>query len=208
MMLHEAAYSLLLPIAESMPTGPLRLIHAYQNSARIPKPYAVIRIDTIAAPQHEQRLYVKETGYQTVGGWRRATVEVQVYGSNAGACARRFMLALATYSSLDNQATLNVAIGNRLLLSEIPELLNNSQYEERGIHQFEMFYSDEMEDFVGLIEKVEITYEQKESIWDENDSRWDEDRSRWDYEIYCRMVIEAYPPYTPIHPEQQGEQNG
>jgi hypothetical protein len=199
MELHSSIYALLQPIAEAMPTGPIRLIHAYQNSERIVKPYATIRVNTIATPQHEQYLPVQETGYQIVGGWRRATVEVQVYGRNSGACARRIMLALATNTSLENQGRLNVSIGNRLLLTEIPILMNNSQYEERGIYEFEMFFSDEMEDFTGLIETVEIGYG-SESVWDCDETKWDECKSRWDFMEYCQAVVHGHPPYTPTHP--------
>jgi hypothetical protein len=224
----ELAYELLTPIAELIS---LPLIHAYQNDGRIAKPYATIRIDTFQYPQHEHTFTVQETGYQTVGGWRKAIVEVQVFGRNAGHIVRRLMLALATNTSVMKQVELNVSIGNRLLLTEIPELLNLSQYEPRGIHQFEMFYSDQIEEEVGIIEEVEIGYVEPptewdkdktewddhctETSWDDNNTDWDNATTNWDEECYeetvwdgekwCVSTIRAFPPYTPEHPEPYGD---
>jgi hypothetical protein len=184
--LHQSVYALLEHVSNKLET-PLPLIFAYQNAERVLKPYGSIRVDTINAPQHEITLPVLETGYQVFGGWRRAVIELQVYGRNAGTIARRFALSLASYSSNEFAASLNVAVAARLFLGEVPELLNLSQYEERGIYQFALLYSDEMDDHVGLIERVEIGQRDPANPGDAADE-------------FCTMIIEAYPPYTPEHP--------
>jgi hypothetical protein len=203
--LNDLVYKLLLPIAETMIYGKLPLIHAYQNDGRYTKPYAVIKIDTIQYPQHEQHFPPGENGYSVVAGWRKAIVEIQVFGRNAGDIVRQFMLRLATNTSVMNQVELNVSIGNRLLLSEIPELLNLSQYEPRGIHQFEMYFSEATDDDVGLIEEVEIGYVEPPTEWDKDDTDWDNGETVWDGSEYCKTRVRAYPDYTPPHPSV-GEQ--
>jgi hypothetical protein len=199
MNLHDSVYYLLKHVSDKM-GEPVPLVFAYQNAPRPMKPYGSIRIDTIGIPQHEIYMPVQENEYQTFGSWRRATVELQIYGRDAGPRARRFALSLQSNSSLEYQHWANIAVGNRLFLSEVPELLNLSQYEERGIYQFELYYSDEMDDHVGIIEKVEIKYVQPPSIWDDGDSIWDDGDSIWDYLEYCEIMVEAYPPYTVEHP--------
>ena len=68
-------------------------------------------------------------------------------------------LALQSNSSLEHAQRINIAVSTRLFLSEVPELLNLEQYEERGIYQFELLYSDELDDRVGIIDHVEITWD-------------------------------------------------
>ena len=200
--LHNAVYSLLKPVADVMK---LNLIHSFQNAERVVKPYASIRIDTSTVHNHEIYFPVKETGYQDFGNSRRATIEIQVYGKNAGVGARRFALGLKSPSSLDRATMLNIAVTTNMFLSEVPELINLTQYEERGIYQFQLLYSDEMEDEVGLIETVEISHE-KETIWDDMGTIWDDVVSDvdtvWDEMTTCEVSITAYPPYTPVHPGQ------
>lgn len=185
----------------------LNLIHSFQNAERVRKPYASIRIDTTTAPHHEIYLPVKETGYQNFGNYRRATIEIQVFGEDAGMGARRFALALKSPSNLDRAVQLNVAVMANLFLSEVPELINLSQYEERGIYQFALCYSDELDENVGIVETVEIGYVDEETIWDEFATIWDPDsqgdkQTVWDEEIHCTTTITAFPPYTPPHPAQ------
>ena len=200
MQLHDTLYLMLNDVSQRL-EHPIPLIFAYQNSERINKPYGSIRVDTISIPQHELYLPVQETGYQVFGGWRKATVELQIYGKNSGATARRFALSLQSNTSTEFQQKINVAIGNRLFLGEVPVLLNASQYEERGVYQFEFYYSDEMDDNIGLIEKVEITHKHDESFWDEiPHSIWDDNDLIWDWYDICKIYVEAYPPHTPIHP--------
>ncbi len=180
---------------------PIPLVFSYQNAPRPLKPYGTIRVDTIGIPQHELYLEVEENGIQVFGGWRKATIELQIYGRNSGPLARRFALSLQSNSSLEFAQQRNVAVSTRLFLGEVPELLNLSQYEERGIYQFELLYSDQMEDYVGLIEQVEIIQIRPPSIWDDGESIWDDGLSIWDYLEYCSIMVEAYPPYTVEHPQ-------
>ena len=58
--------------------------------------------------------------------------------------------------SIAKQVELDVSIGNRLMLQHVPALVNNSQYEDRSIYQFDFNYMDNVPDDTGLIETVII----------------------------------------------------
>jgi hypothetical protein len=178
---HETLWNLLNFVSQRM-EHPIPLIFAFENAERVQKPYGSIRIDTITLPGHEIAFPVHENGYQDYGGWRRATVELQVYGRLGGPIAREFALRLQANSAVEQSQRLNIAIGNRLFLSEVPALLNQSQYEERGIYQFQYFFSEQLDDDVGLIETVII------------DSRPIGGKAS------CHLEITAFPPHTPPHP--------
>jgi hypothetical protein len=99
--------------------------------------------------------------------------------------------------SLDKQVELDVSIGQRLMLQRIPALLNESQFEDRAIYQFEFFYTENNSDNVGLIETVvvdgtytggltedvtchEVITISKTTIWDINTTLWDDNTTTWD----------------------------
>jgi hypothetical protein len=137
----------------------LQIIWSYQNAPRVNKPYILIDYTENDLPNFEcADPYIDANGIQVIGSWRRATVSLQFYcGPNSDRLASQVALMLGGSSSVDKQTQLDVAIGNRLMLQRMPALLNNSQYEDRAIYQFDFYYTDRYNDNVGLIEVVEVT---------------------------------------------------
>jgi hypothetical protein len=98
---------------------------------------------------------VNEFGIRINSSWRRAIVTLQFYcGHDSYENASRAASLLATNGSIDKQWLLDVSIGHRMMLEHVPALLNESQYEDRAIYQFEFYYTMNVEDDVGLIETV------------------------------------------------------
>jgi len=182
----------------------LRIIWSYQNAPRVDKPYVVIDYTDNDIPNFEVAdPYIDENGFQVIGSWRRATVSLQFYcGPNSDRLASKVAMALAGNSSVDKQMELDVAIGNRLMLQRMPALLNNSQFEDRSIYQFDYYYTDHYKDDVGFINKVIIDGEytgaatgivtcheeidiiypvENETSWDSMTTNWDSETTRWDY---------------------------
>lgn len=191
MSLHKQLYDFVEPDARKLD---LPIIFAYQNAPRIEKPYASLRIDTIRSSQHDIYSLVDDLGFQKSFSWRVATVELQTFGIDAGSKARTLSQLFQTETSSQRAQRLNCAVGNRLFLSEVPELLNMSQFEERGIYQFEFMFTDDITDDVGLIENVDIEGKLEGSIlteqeckihigiitdWDDHETIWDDNETRW-----------------------------
>lgn len=178
----------------------LTIIWSYQNAPRMDKPYVVIDYVDNDLPNFEcVDPYIDENGLQDIGSWRRATVSLQFYcGPNSVNIASQSSLRLSSNRSVEKQVALDVAIGNRLMLQRVPALLNNSQFEDRAIFQFDFYYTDHYKDDVGIIEAVEVdgtfTGSLTEqhcsqfiqipnfgfSMWDDGNSIWDDGTSVWD----------------------------
>lgn len=174
------------------------IIWSYQNAARINKPYVMINYTTVDVPDHDFYGKIDENGIRTNSGWRKAIVELQFYcAQESYAKATRTAMLLATERSLDKQCQLDVSIGMRLFLQRVPALLNNSQYEDRAIYQFEFFYTEHILDDTGLIETVivdgdytgaltpihcheVITKDDNLVIWDDTDVLWDDNTVVWE----------------------------
>jgi len=190
---HKQLYDFIEPLAEGLP-----VIFSYQNAARIDKAYISLRIDTVRLPSNDIYLIVDENGIARTSSWRTAIVELQTFGAGAGDMARRFAQKFRLETTIQSMQRLDIAIGNRLFLSEVPALLNLTQYEERGIFQFEFMFTEEMDDDVGLIETVEIEGRTTGSLadhtlgnirisvtapqvtmWDDGETGWDNNRTTW-----------------------------
>jgi len=181
------------------------VIFANQNVPRLVKPYIQINVTTITIPDHLIYSPIDQDGNGVVSGWRKAVVEIQIYaGIESLSYASNIALVLQTESLLEYQQQIDVAVGQRLFLSYMPELLNESQFEGRAIYQFEMFYTENMNDNRGIIEGVDLcgAYVQTNSDTDplkvfetcENDiaviceesisatdkTIWDDDETNWD----------------------------
>lgn len=132
------------------------LVFADQNMPRMVKPYIVISLLNIDVPDHV--IYDREidaNGIRNIYGWRKAIVELQIHnGLQSLESASRLALCLQSENSLLEQQRLDCAIGQRLFLSYVPMLINQSQYEGRAIYHFEFLYTETYADDVGLIETV------------------------------------------------------
>lgn len=133
------------------------VIFANQNVPRIAKPYIQLNVMTINIPDHMIYSPPDDTGVVTVSGWRRATVELQFYGGITSLdAASRLAMILQSNAVIEYQVEIDVAIGQRLFLSYMPELLNDSQYEGRAIYQFEFFYTESVADNSGIIKGIDL----------------------------------------------------
>lgn len=134
------------------------VIWSYQNVSRIKKPYIVIDYTTDMLSGHEwYDPYVDANGMRKVCSWRRATIDVQVYNERESISIASFIAsALTTEVSLAKQVELDCSIGNRLMLQRVPALLNESQFEDRAIYQFEFFYTETLLDDVGFFDTIVV----------------------------------------------------
>lgn len=116
----------------------------------------MVSYNTTGLPDHEIYGEVDENGIRVNSSWRRATVELQFYcGQNDSfRFASKAVSLLANNASVDKQWLLDVSIGHRLMLQHVPALMNESQWEDRAIYQFEFYYTENLPDDVGLIETV------------------------------------------------------
>lgn len=138
-----------------------QIIWGNQNAARINKPYIMVSYTTVAVPDHEIYGPVDANGIRINSSWRRAVVELQFYCGQHDSYqyASKAVSLLATNASIDKQWLLDVSIGHRLMLNHVPALMNESQWEDRAIYQFEFYYTENIPDDVGLIETVKVSGE-------------------------------------------------
>ena len=132
-----------------------QVIFANQNVPRLVKPYVQLNVTNIDVPDHMYYSSPDETGGVTISGWRKATAEIQLYhGINSLSAISTLAMVLQSPTMLDYQAGIDCAIGQRLFIGYVPELLNLSQWEGRGIYHFEFFYTESINDNAGLIDTV------------------------------------------------------
>jgi hypothetical protein len=158
-------------------------------------------------PDHEYYGQVDPSGNRPIASWRKATVDMQFYcGPDSMKTASYVAMAFATETVIEQQMALNVSIGTRLFLSRMPALLNDSQFEDRAIYQFDFYYTETLEEWTSWIATVELTGNYSgspsdpdgsgddgelvcsETIiltqitnWDDWTTGWDNGRTVWDY---------------------------
>lgn len=147
------------------------IIFANQNMPRPVKPYMTINVTNVDIPDHV--IYIGPTNTyfnETVYGWRKATVDIQVYnGIESLSTINTLALVLQTTSMVEYQTTIDVSIGQRLFIGYVPEIVNNSQFEGRGIYQFEFFYTESYTEPLSDIAKVETHGDYEGSLTDYHD---------------------------------------
>jgi hypothetical protein len=155
--------------------APLQLkniIWGYQNAARVEKPYAMITYATGKMPEHEYYGSIDENGLRINSSWRKAIVTLSFFCGqmNSYNFASKACSLIMTEASIAKQVELDVSIGHRLFLQHVPALLNESQYEDRAIYQFEFYYTENIPDDVGRIETVILDGTYSGSITDTDGS--------------------------------------
>jgi len=147
----------------------VQVVWSYQNSARVAKPYITLNYSQDDLPDHDW--YSNEidlAGFRNMGSWRKAVVDLQVYASqDSMRIANKLSMLLSTEKCLEKQMELDVAIGNRLFLSRVPALVNNSQYEDRAVYHFDFMYTEMMKEDVGFIATVVIEGNYSGSLTDQ-----------------------------------------
>lgn len=145
-----ALQALLTPIV-----APAMLILADQNGPRPAKPYATLSVRSTALDPPIE-LPVDENGMAQMVSYVRVIAELQYYGNGAFQSAQTAGLKLRFRSSVSLAETLGVSVNNIRTVLRVPELLNESQYEERGLMEFAASAYLIGTDDVGLIEHAEI----------------------------------------------------
>jgi hypothetical protein len=109
-------------------------------------------------PDHDEySSIIGENGYRTNSSYRNAVVSLQFFcGRESFPLASKAAMLLATEASFDEMAKLDCAVGQRLFLMHVPALVNQSQFEDRVIYQFHFHYTEHLEEYVGIIDTVEL----------------------------------------------------
>jgi hypothetical protein len=134
------------------------VIWSYQNAPRVGKSYIMLDYTTSDVPDHE---YYDPTtdleGNRPYASWRKAVMSMHFYcGSDSYRVASRLASQFASDGAVAKQVELDVSIGTRLMLQRVPALLNESQWEDRAIYQFDFYYTERTDDWVGWIGAVDI----------------------------------------------------
>lgn len=133
----------------------INIIWSFQNAARIKKPYMMVNYTNVDVPDHDHYGKIDDDGKRINSSWRKALVDLHFYcNDDSYRIASKSAMLLATEYSLDKQVQLDVSIGNRLFLQRVPALMNESQYEDRAIYQFNFYYTELIDDQAGRIETV------------------------------------------------------
>lgn len=133
------------------------IIFANQNAPRPVKPYIALNVLSVDIPDHVIYSKLNSNLEQTVSGWRKAEVELQIFnGISSLVTVNTLSLVLQTENLLEYQQQLDCSIGQRLFIGYVPELINLSQFEGRGIYQFSFFYTEEYTEVISAIDQTII----------------------------------------------------
>ncbi len=131
------------------------LIFSNQNGPRPAKPYATLAVRSISEqPIIEHDL--NGDGIVSLAKLQRMIVEVEYFGFGAFSKAQILGLKLQSPRNVDRGQEFGISVSELRGVTRVPELLNQSQYEERGILEFTAYIMVEGDDDVGLIEHAII----------------------------------------------------
>jgi hypothetical protein len=146
-----AIQSLLAPLVAPGP-----LILADQNGPRPAKPFAALAVRSTPGQPMTYQYDPDETGSAEIVQHREVVVELQTFGANAFEFAQMVGLKLLFPSHVMRAEALGLGVSRINNVLRVPELLNQSQYEERGVLEFTIYDSLAGNDDVGLIENVNL----------------------------------------------------
>lgn len=132
------------------------LIFADQNGPRPEKPFATLSVRGTPSPAYAYEAKPDIDGIAEISQHAEYTVEVQCFGNGAFNLARMVGLKLLFPSNVMRAELLGLGVSRIINVSRVPELLNQSQYEERGVLEFTVYDALVSSDDVGRIESVEI----------------------------------------------------
>ncbi len=131
------------------------LIITDQNGPRPIKPYATLGVRAISE-QPINEFGLNSNGTINLAKLQRLTVEVEYYGVGAYGKAQTLGLKLNAPSQVLRADEFGLSVSQIRSVTRVPELLNQSQYEERAILEFTVYIMVEGDDQVGLIEHAII----------------------------------------------------
>lgn len=143
-------FALLQPVI-----GPGSLIMADQNGPRPPKPYCTLRVrQGVSAPAVQ--LEANSAGIADFIQTVTRTVEVEAFGRDALQRAEMLAARLRTPSTTSRAVILGLGVSRINNAQNVPELMDQSIFEERAILEFTVYDSVVVSDDVGLIESTII----------------------------------------------------
>lgn len=131
------------------------LIFSEQNGPRPAKPYATLSVRSISEQEIIQH-HLNGDGIVSLAKLQRMIVEVEYFGLGAFSKAQILGLKLQSPSNVDRGDTFGISVSQLRGVTRVPELLNQSQYEERAILEFTAYIMVEGDDNVGLIEHAVV----------------------------------------------------
>lgn len=149
--LRSAVWQLISPIV-----APLTLIWADQNAPRPALPYLTLRLMAATPAENDARGEVTADGEQDLDNPTSATLEVQAYGTGAENAIASLTKRLRFDQHVDRAVQLGIAIGRRIGVTNLSQLVSDSQFEERAMLEVALLFSGHDVDPVGLIETVEV----------------------------------------------------
>lgn len=129
-----------------------------RNAPRPPYPYATVKIGTVIQEGTDELRDFDDDGIATFGGQRRATVSVNFFGPEA------IEGATQAFNSLEKQTVkwiferAGLAILQKNSVQNVPAMLE-TKFEERAVFDFFIGFADNVQDDIGVIEKVELSGE-------------------------------------------------
>lgn len=151
-MTPEAALqALLAPIV-----APVPLIFANQNAPRPAKPYATLDVQDTRPAAWLVEGEPDADGNATFREHALVNVEVQFFGTGAVERARDLGRRLRLPRHANRATALGLGIARVIAARDVPFLLNETQYEARGVLEFTAYHLAELTDDLGRVERVEL----------------------------------------------------
>ena len=132
------------------------VIFGDQNGDRPAKVYASIRHENVSSRVHLEEMDVDENNVQYYREPLSYEIQVQIYGPGAYSRAAELSSRLRLPRVVDRLTLLGVSLLGPVTCRNVPSLLDNSQYEERGIIEMNVGYMSVISDEVGVIEEVSL----------------------------------------------------
>jgi hypothetical protein len=178
------------------------VVFANQNIPRLEKPYVQLNVMNIDIPDHVIYSIPDASGKVMISGWRKASVEIQIFnGINSLTTVSQIAMILQSTAMLDYQVSIDCAIGQRLFIGYVPELINLSQWEGRGIYQFEFYYTESMDENTGTIDTVTLHGDYLGSVSDPDITRIF-DPQPINTNIVCDETVESPDVVMPLTSER------
>lgn len=147
----EALQRLLAPIL-----APIPVILSRQNAPRPAKPYAALDVQDNGAAAWLVEGPSDANGNAVFTEHRRVSAEVQLFGQGAMDRGSDLGMRLRLPRHVDRAIALGVSVARVHGSTNATLLLNEDQYEERGIFEFTAYHAARITDDLGLIEHADL----------------------------------------------------
>lgn len=144
-------------IADVIPSSSVTVIFADQTATRPDEPYATIRINSTNKNGFDEiRSIDTTTNIATIGGQRQATIQIDYFGSEPIENIMKAYNSLEKRTLIDTFSAAGFAYINKSNIQNLTSMLE-TKYLERASFDLVIGYADNIEDDLGIIEKVFLT---------------------------------------------------